>query len=444
MITENSLQAGTACVDVTPTDSQFLFGYPHVRRYSTGVHDPLLASALYLCRGEEQLLFIGNDVIFIPKQSAARARRRIAEATGIPATSIMVTATHTHSGPSTVKYLSNEADPTVPDPDQRYLERLEEGIVRAGKEAFERAAPAAIGLVEADGSCVGTNRRDPAGPADPRVPVLVVKQAEADRLIGLMMVCSMHPTVLHEDSTLVSADFPGATRRCLQRSMVGEDCPIVLHTGPCGNQSPRHVTRENTPAEADRLGEALARDVVAAMAHISYRSDVALASSGAEVTLPTRRLPSVEESRINLKCARARLEQLRGVQAPAAEIRTAEVDCFGAEEAVVLAEAAADGRLERYAQSCMPAEIQVFQVGPWTFVGWPGEIFIEFGLRIAERFENTYVISLANGELQGYLVTEEAVRQGAYEANNALFASPASGDLLVEKTLELLRKGPQP
>jgi len=36
----NSLQAGAASVDVSPAGSQFLWGYPHVRRYSTGVHDP--------------------------------------------------------------------------------------------------------------------------------------------------------------------------------------------------------------------------------------------------------------------------------------------------------------------------------------------------------------------------------------------------------------------
>ena len=38
------LLAGAATADITPQDSQFLFGYPHVRRYSIGVHDPLLSS----------------------------------------------------------------------------------------------------------------------------------------------------------------------------------------------------------------------------------------------------------------------------------------------------------------------------------------------------------------------------------------------------------------
>ena len=44
------------------------------------------------------------------------------------------------------------------------------------------------------------------------------------------------------------------------------------------------------------------------------------------------------------------------------------------------------------------------------------------------------MISLANGELQGYIVTSQAVGQGSYESSNALF-SHKSGEILVDKTL---------
>ena len=47
-----NLLAGAAAVDITPVDSQFLYGYPHVRRYSSGVHDRLFSSALYLNDGQ--------------------------------------------------------------------------------------------------------------------------------------------------------------------------------------------------------------------------------------------------------------------------------------------------------------------------------------------------------------------------------------------------------
>ena len=86
----------------------------------------------------------------------------------------------------------------------------------------------------------------------------------------------------------------------------------------------------------------------------------------------------------------------------------------------------------------MPAEIMVMRIGPWRFVSWPGEVFVDFSLQVKARCPNCYVISLANGELQGYAATEEAVRQHWYEAMNSLFSSPEAGMVLVEKTLELL------
>ena len=86
--------------------------------------------------------------------------------------------------------------------------------------------------------------------------------------------------------------------------------------------------------------------------------------------------------------------------------------------------------------------MQALQVGQWWFVGWPGEIFVEHALAVKAAVKDTFVISLANGELQGYVVTEDAAREGGYEASNAIFA-PAAGRKLVETTLALLNARPE-
>lgn len=436
-----TLRAGAAQADVTPLEPEFLFGYPHVARMSTGVHDPLYASALYLTDGASEQIFVGVDIIFVPKDQAQRVRERIAQETGVPREHIMVSATHTHSGPITVYYLSNEADPVVPRPTPAYMQRIEDGIVAAAVQAKESARDAEAGLVHADASCVGTNRRDPQGPADPQAPVLIVREAGGGPAIACMLVVSMHPTVLHEDSTLVSGDFPGMARQYLQESVLGDGCPVVYHTGPCGNQSPRHVTRGNTFKEAARLGHALGRSVEQALGKASFTRDLPLRGFRREVSLPLRRFPPVQEAEERLARVKARLDDLRAQGAPRAEVRTAECDWFGAEETVVLARAAASGRAGEAAAQCMPAEVQVFSVGPWNFVGWQGEVFVEFGLEVKQRHPNTYIISMANGELQGYLVTAEALAEGGYEASNALFQSPESGEALCAATHELLARG---
>jgi hypothetical protein len=132
------------------------------------------------------------------------------------------------------------------------------------------------------------------------------------------------------------------------------------------------------------------------------------------------------------------LEELRQSEADARQIRTAECDWFGAEETLFLSQAAATGRLEQAVASVLPAEVSLLRVGPWAFAGWPGEAFVEFALAVKLAHPNCSIISLANGELQGYLVSREAVEQNWYEASNALFASPESGTRLVNATLELL------
>jgi hypothetical protein len=442
MLDRAKLEGGAATADITPRKSQFLFGYPLVRRYSTGVHDPLLSSALYLSDGDTRTLFVANDIICVSKASAARIRERVSTLTSVPGRNIMITATHTHSGPKTLDILNNEDDPAVPKTDAEYVQFMEEKIAAAATEAVRRARPVEVGLGTADGTGIGTNRRDPNGPADPEVPVLAVRSLPDRTYVACMIVHSMHPTVLHEDSTLISADFPGMARQYLQREVLGADCPVLHHTGPSGNQSPRYSVTGNNFPEAERLGCMLAKSIARTISGIRYENSVTLVCCQEFVELPARSFPPVEQAEAALGLAKARLEQLRAAGAPRQQCRTAEVDWFGAEEALTLARAATDQRLTRTIESCMPAEVQMMSLGPWTFVGWPGEMFVEYALAVKREAKNIFLISLANGELQGYIATESAAQEGAYEAASALF-EPASGMILVKKTLDMLAAGAQ-
>jgi neutral ceramidase len=431
------LLAGAAQVDITPKRPMHLYGYPHVERTSTGVHDPLMASALYVRAGSGEALFISVDIIFVSKAMAARVRRRISSDIGVAEDSIVVSATHTHSGPGTVRYLSNEADPTVPPPDAGFLHELEDGIVQAANRAVTGCCPAEAGLVVANGACTGGNRRDSAGPNNPRVPVLAVRD-DQQQFVALLLVCSMHPTVLHEDSTVISADFVGATRRYLQENLAGERCPVLHHCGACGNQSPRHVTRANSMDEATRVGRELGQSIERAISQLSYTDEIEITCDHIGVRLPLRSFPAEAHAMEALTHAQARFAALRRNGADRTAIRTAECDVFGAEETLTLAKAASEGRIETYAESCMPAEVQYIGLGPWKFVALPGELFVEFGLAIESASPNTFVITLANGELQGYLVTEDSVAEGGYEASNAIFKSPESGHILVQAARKLI------
>ncbi|MBA7561454.1 hypothetical protein ES708_03092 [subsurface metagenome] len=435
----HKLSAGAASVNITPKKPQFLFGYPFVERLSTGVHDWLLSSALYISDGTTEAIFIANDVIFINKASVARIREGIFEKTGVQATNIMVGATHTHSGPVTVDCLVSAKDPVVPKVDEEYLLFMESKIIDAAYNAYKDASPAEIGLAVADGTGIGTNRHNPSGPSDMEIPALVVRGLYNKEYIACMLVCNMHPTVMHEDSKLISGDFPAFAREILQKEYFMSECPVLYFTGAAGDQSPRHVTQGNTFEEACRIGGIIAKAVgMEIISGINYSTEAPVSCFQKFIDLNKRQFPGVEESKCRLKKAEGKLDRLKENPGDGQELRTAEVDWFGAVESLYLSELSESNALDATYKTCLPAEIQVFKIGSWSFASWPGEVFVEYALQLKSSCKNVFLITLANGELQGYIATKEAEEQGFYEASNSIF-NYTSGQVLVDRTLQLLK-----
>ncbi|MFB3902379.1 MAG: hypothetical protein ACE15E_02915 [Acidobacteriota bacterium] len=110
--------------------------------------------------------------------------------------------------------------------------------------------------------------------------------------------------------------------------------------------------------------------------------------------MPRRKLPSPEDAEQKLRSTRERLQRLRDSGAARQQVRTAEVDWFGAEETLTLARTAEDRRLKSSYASVLPAEIQLIRVGRWSFIGWPGELFVEYSLAVKREFPDAFVISL--------------------------------------------------
>ncbi|MCK5463979.1 MAG: hypothetical protein KAI95_13220, partial [Bacteroidales bacterium] len=87
------------------------------------------------------------------------------------------------------------------------------------------------------------------------------------------------------------------------------------------------------------------------------------------------------------------------------------------------------------------AEVQVFTLGDdFAIVSLPGEVFVELGIYIKERspYPATMVLELTNGSVD-YIPDRKAFVEGNYEAVSARCA-PGSGELLVERVLEILNE----
>ncbi|MBZ4190876.1 neutral/alkaline non-lysosomal ceramidase N-terminal domain-containing protein [Niabella beijingensis] len=432
------IKAGAFAIDITPQQSVQLAGYPFVERKSSGVHDQLLASALYIETGGTALLFISCDLIYIGKETAARIRNILQEQYGIPQSHIMLTATHTHSGPATVTFIAGSHDALLEPVDREYLAFLEKQLPVAAGQAIRTAEAAVVGFGIADVTGIGTNRHHPKAAADLNAPVLLVRRKTDDFVTACMVVCSMHPTVLHEDSTLISGDFPGLTRMLLQQQYFSPETVFLFQLGTAGNQSPRHVTSSNSFDEAARLAGILAAAISRSARTARYEEAIGLKLLQDKVTLIRKRFPSQEDAALYVTVCRKVLDTAIAEGRPVQEVRSAEVNWFGAKEMAHLSLLAAGGKLESSYQKNEVAEILIFKIGPLLLIGWPGEIFVEYGLEIKEDFPNAAVITLVNGELQGYIVTADAAAAGVYEASNAIFDA-SSGALLVTRTKELIK-----
>ncbi len=432
-----SLKAGTAVIDISPANPMFLVGYPHVERVSEGIHDPLFASALYLENENNTLIMIAIDLLFLDAKFIREIRSEISAKTDVKAENIMISCTHTHSGPVTIDMLAFRNDPIVPGVDPKYLNKLKQKIIESGIKAVNNAKSAEIAVTSTDITGVGCNRHDPDGPRDPEAGILVIRDSVTKKIEALSLIYCMHPTVLHEDSKLVSSDFPGYTREYL-KSQFGKDIAILYHTGPEGNLSPRYDVKGQTFEEAERLGNILAESISAKIELLSdddFEDNPPIGVANKIISPVRRKLPNLEEANENLTFRKSEFERLKAENAGHGPIRTAECSVFGAEETLFLAKCANDGTLDKVLASYQKIEVQVLRIGEAFIVAFPGEMFVEFSLELKNKSpEKTFAICLANGEMQGYIVTEDA---SGYEADNSLFM-PETGTIMVKAALELI------
>src|SRR4051794_8784117 len=92
------VQIGAAEIDITPPIGHRMAGY-FDERLATGIHDPLKAKAIVLGQGQEQVALVFCDLVGISLNVSKKARALASQRTGIPVTNILISATHSHTGP---------------------------------------------------------------------------------------------------------------------------------------------------------------------------------------------------------------------------------------------------------------------------------------------------------------------------------------------------------
>jgi hypothetical protein len=317
------VKTGIASRDITPQGSVPLFGYGDRTHDSTGVHDPLSVYVWWLeSDGQAPFAWVVLDLCVIGIGAARALAREAAARSAIPGLTsdrLLVSTTHTHSGPDTLA-IDTDARPWAAGYHRLLVEKTAEALA----DARTRAKACTIEVREAAGS-LGVNRRDPQKAVDPRILILSLV-GEDGLLQGALFHYSCHLTVLGVDNYLVSADWAGPVRRSLEAEL---GVPVAYLQGAEGNIDPftRGFLDMSDPDQA--LGSSF--DVLADLAQ-----GVSVALRAGLRSAPVLRLRSVRHLAWNQELplrygaltpqkVRARIEEWKGSLAQFLGVSAAEV-----------------------------------------------------------------------------------------------------------------------
>src|SRR5947207_15645299 len=98
LIRADELRVGAAAVVITPPIGTPMAGY-YSERAAEGVHDDLYAKALVLEKDGAKAALVSLDLISTARQVVTEARREIERTTGVRGDAVLISATHSHTGP---------------------------------------------------------------------------------------------------------------------------------------------------------------------------------------------------------------------------------------------------------------------------------------------------------------------------------------------------------
>ncbi|MBU4200046.1 MAG: hypothetical protein KKG09_03040 [Verrucomicrobia bacterium] len=415
----NQFLVGAAEVDITPPVGTALAGSLKPRT-SIGVDDPLTFKAVVLESGGVKLAYVLADLIVLGREIGDEAVALTSSRTGIPPTNILWAASHTHTGPYTMPLFGGEIN-------QEWLDGLPEKFAQAVAAAHKSRRPAR--MIRKRGYCLKMihNRRlkfkdgreintwllhrgeeeiqclGAAAPVDPEVGILCFDD-EQGVPIAILWHFSLHTNA--NFGPRFSADYPGVVAGRLRERFGAGVVPIFM---------PGAEADINPLASYCQVGDELASVIIQNLdKRQPGKGGIKLGALKAEVVVPWRDLTVDQEKRIkdsqwlptDQAVFRKELELMR--KAGVRESRTV---------------------------------IQAWRIGEIGFASLPGELFIEWGLKIKAEspFPWTFPVELGADYL-GYLVTEQAWRAGGYESLIARSARPSVEGVakMVDTALDLL------
>lgn len=415
-VNAGQLQAGAAVVDITPEKLPVLVNGGMTSRSLDRIRTRIHARALALSDGEHRLAIVVVDSCMMGRVLLDDVKALASIRTGIPASHLLISATHAHSAPASMGCLGTDADPD-------YVPYLRAKLVEAISTAVSRLEAAEIGFARtmaADFTALrqwirrpdriaddpfgnktvranmhaGANPDDvtgEAGPEDPELSLISVR-TKAGAPLAVLANFSMH----YFGDSDISADYFGLFSEGLKQQFAPGTEFVAMMSHGCSGDIWRRDYRQpeswNPELKIEDYSAGLVRLALSALQDIRYQSELSLAMSEERMTMAYR-VPDQQR----LEWAQRILNSM-GDRLPSDQVEVY------AREQLLLHEA-----------QNTEIVVQALRIGDIAIATTPNETYAVTGLKIkaASPLPNTMVIELANGG-DGYIPPPEQHAFGGY------------------------------
>ncbi|HHV97715.1 MAG TPA: hypothetical protein GXX37_14845 [Clostridiaceae bacterium] len=436
------MKAAAKSIDITPPAGLPIGGNVRDDDIARGVHDNLYCNAILLEEEGKRICFISFDLLGVTYETCEAIKIGISQKTGIGPENILICATHTHSGPDVLGIFREKID----DRCKKYLEetikKVADEIALLPSELKDACLSIAKShvydlsfnrrLIMKDGS-MKMNFENPdiddvereAGPIDPELYALVINDTD-NNPIAIIINFTLHPAILVGKDWLWSRDYINYLTNDIKKHL-GNNTVVFFANGAEGNVN--HINYKDKSQgrgfeEAERIGSSLANYVIEALNTKKPFNILPFKCISKKIKLPLR-----EITKEDVLWAKKIIKE-RGDFIPS--LLDGVPDEIYAREIL---------KLSKIKDKEVETEIQVIRIGDVLIATLPGEVFVEFGLRIKQSspFENTMVFGLAN-DMVGYVPTEVAFSEGGYEIKTAWSSKldPKAGEILLSHIVDLI------
>ena len=417
------LKGGYAKVDITPAEPVYMGGYDMRDAPSDGIHghDRLFVRSLVFDDGKARVAIIEADVIGIRGHDVWR--HKVAEATGIPFTNVLLGDTHNHASPS--------PDPNLKTPWDRQFEKA---LLAVAKNALGNLQP--IRLAAGTGrSRIGMNRRqvrpadidspltfdendrsqffgkfkvdkpvpihdfggvirlgaNPEGSMDDSVEIVRIDTVEGKPL-AVMIHYACHGTSLGCRNSKISGEWMGRMQEFVEKQFPGVGCIYIQ--GAAGDVNPRVVGGLDGYQDDINTTWALGEEIGVEVARV-YRTLMPSTPNEVRIQLETKEILLPRQYRELFDDFNNTL-----VRVPSTAVR----------------------------------------IGDLMWVVFPGEMFSAIGKRVKAASPATYphVMGYADGSI-GYFPEQKAYGEGGYEVAKT-HLDPAAERIYLRELGELLKR----